>query len=66
VHLVLPETGICTTDFVEDGAGCCGGPPKVEVNACCVADEVAKEAGQAGCGCGPAVVKERALDRASG
>ncbi len=26
VHLVLPETGICETDFVEDGAGCCGGP----------------------------------------
>ena len=26
VQLVLPETGVCTTDFVEDGAGCCGGP----------------------------------------
>jgi hypothetical protein len=24
VHLVLPETGICRTDFDEDGAACCG------------------------------------------
>jgi thioredoxin reductase len=53
VHLVLPETGICSTDFVEDGAGCCGGPPKIEVSACCVADEVAKSVGKTGCGCGP-------------
>lgn len=62
VHLVLPETGICQTDFVVDGAGCCGGPPKVEASACCVADEVAKAAEKKGCGCGPSVAKERALD----
>ena len=55
VHLVLPETGICSTDFVEDSAGCCGGPPKVEASACCVADEVAKAAEKNGCGCGPDV-----------
>ena len=65
VHLVLPETGICETDFAEDGAGCCGGPAPVEANgccggpapveadACCVADNVAKLAGKSGCGCGP-------------
>ena len=52
VHLVLPETGICETDFVENG-GCCGGPAPVEADACCVADNVAKLAGKQGCGCGP-------------
>ena len=55
VHLVLPETGICETDFGEDGAGCCGGPAPVEADACCVADNVAKLAGKQGCGCGPTV-----------
>jgi thioredoxin reductase len=67
VHLVLPDTGICQTDFdAEEGgccgtpaiakaASCCGGPPAakdaVKADACCVADEVAKAAGQKGCGC---------------
>ena len=41
VHLVLPDTGICTTDFVEDDAACCGGPAPVETDACCVADAIA-------------------------
>ncbi|HEY4162427.1 MAG TPA: NAD(P)-binding domain-containing protein [Dongiaceae bacterium] len=50
VHLKLPDTGICTTDF--DEAECCGGPSPVEAEACCVADAVAKEAGKKGCGCG--------------
>ena len=65
VHLVLPDTGICQTDFEEDGAGCCapvateaesccGGPAIVREDACCVADEVAKDEGQKGCGCGVA------------
>jgi thioredoxin reductase len=54
VQLVLPETGTCETDFVEGGAGCCGGPAPAETNACCVADNVAKIAGKAGCGCGTA------------
>jgi len=53
VHLVLPGTGVCVTDFEE--AGCCGGPAAAEVGACCVADAVAKEAGEKGCGCGVAV-----------
>jgi thioredoxin reductase len=57
VHLVLPETGVCTTRPVIVGkgsAGCCGGPAPAEVDACCVADAVAKDAGKSGCGCGKA------------
>ncbi|HVZ00764.1 MAG TPA: FAD-dependent oxidoreductase [Dongiaceae bacterium] len=64
VHLVLPDTGICTTDFDEDGCcgtpvaakaeSCCGGPALVKEDACCVADEAAKAAGKSGCGCGVA------------
>jgi thioredoxin reductase len=50
VQLVLPETGICETDFVEDGAGCCGGPAPAEADACCAADAVANVAGKEGCG----------------
>jgi thioredoxin reductase len=85
VELVLPETGVCITQFAdEEGAigtstsccgptpaetaaspvapvaavaqdakaGCCGGPPKSDVEACCVKDEDAKASGAAGCGCG--------------
>ena len=48
VQLVLPETGICSTDFAED---CCGGPAPEKDAGCCVADVVAKEQGKAGCGC---------------
>jgi hypothetical protein len=33
-------------------ASCCGGPPAQRQDACCVADEQAKDAGSAGCGCG--------------
>jgi len=53
VELVLPETGVCTRGGVESGAevGCCGGPAKQEVSACCAADETARKAGNAGCGC---------------
>lgn len=57
VHLVLPETGVCTTTFsVEagNGTGCCGGPVPEDANACCVADAIAKEEGKKGCGCGVA------------
>jgi len=57
VELTLPETGICETDAIEDAAGCCGGPAPVEIaaklDACCVKDVVAKQAGKQGCGCGP-------------
>jgi thioredoxin reductase len=65
VHLVLPDTGICQTDFEEESgsccapapskaASCCGGPPVVQADACCVADEIAKQDGKKGCGCGVA------------
>jgi thioredoxin reductase len=54
VHLVLPETGVCTTRPVTvtgNSAGRCGGPAPAEVDACCVADAAAKDEGKAGCGC---------------
>lgn len=51
VELVLPETGVCTRGGVESGTGCCGGPAKQEPSACCAADESARKAGNAGCGC---------------
>ena len=54
VRLVLPETGVCSTRPVtvaKASAGCCGGPAPANVDACCVADAVAKELGKPGCGC---------------
>jgi thioredoxin reductase len=57
IHLVLPETGVCVTNFDVGGsaaAACCGGPAPAEVDACCVADAVAKDEGRKGCGCGVA------------
>ncbi|AWM00318.1 NAD(P)-binding domain-containing protein [Bradyrhizobium amphicarpaeae] len=52
VELVLPETGVCTRGGVETAdAGCCGGPAKAEISACCAADEIAMKEGRAGCGC---------------
>ncbi|MGB3042257.1 MAG: NAD(P)-binding protein [Xanthobacteraceae bacterium] len=57
VELVLPETGVCTTTFSVEGgdpAGCCGGPAPNSIDACCVADAVAKDEGKPGCGCGVA------------
>ena len=52
VELVLPETGVCSRSPVTDAEGCCGGPAKSDVSACCVSDEKAKADGKAGCGCG--------------
>jgi thioredoxin reductase len=55
VRLVLPETGVCTTQIDANAArGCCGGPAPAEADACCVADAKAKVAGGEGCGCGSA------------
>ncbi len=60
VELVLPETGVCSRSPLEsDAAGCCGGPAKADNSACCVADEVAKNEGKNGCGCGPAPATEK-------
>ena len=39
-------------------SGCCGGPPKVRQDACCVEDEVAKDANAAGCGCSDPGIKD--------
>ena len=54
VRLVLPETGVCSTRPAateSEPAGCCGGPAP-NVDACCLADAVARQEGKAGCGCG--------------
>lgn len=54
-RLVLPETGVCTTDDLtsEGSLGpCCGGPAPAGLDACYVADAEAKTAGRSGCGCG--------------
>ena len=56
VQLVLPETGVCSTNLATRSnpqkSGCCGGPPPVEANACCADDAKAKAVGASGCGCG--------------
>lgn len=53
VRLKLPETGVCRTGPAPKAAdGCCGGAPKIDASACCVADETAKAEGMPGCGCG--------------
>jgi len=58
VRLVLPETGVCSTDLAPtESAGCCGGPAPAEVDACCVADATAKAAGASGCGCGSSAAR---------
>ena len=54
VHLVLPETGVCSGPGLAANVAaqaCCGGPAKVDASACCVADEEAKAAEESGCGC---------------
>jgi thioredoxin reductase len=54
VHLVLPETGVCSTRPVaeeSEATGCCGGPAPSNVDACCGADALAKDQGKAGYGC---------------
>ncbi len=55
VRLVLPETGVCTTQFEPVNAvsaECCGGPAPPAVDACCVADAQSKASTGQGCGCG--------------
>jgi thioredoxin reductase len=51
VELVLPETGVCSTDAA-GASSCCGGPAPAEADACCVDDATAKAEGKSGCGCG--------------
>ncbi len=57
VRLVLPETGVCSTRSVAtelEASGCCGRPAPGNVDACCLADVLAKSEGKGGCGCGVA------------
>jgi thioredoxin reductase len=54
VRLVLPETGVCSTDIAAEiaaNAGCCGGPAPANTDACCADDATAKASGADGCGC---------------
>ncbi|MCA6114333.1 NAD(P)-binding domain-containing protein [Bradyrhizobium sp. WSM 1738] len=51
VELVLPETGVCSRPLAPDANNCCGGPALSDVDACCAADEKAKQQGKTGCGC---------------
>lgn len=59
VELVLPETGVCSGPGPQTAQatapGCCGGPARTRADACCAKDEVAKERGAPGCGCGTKV-----------
>src|SRR5207253_9434833 len=50
VELVLPETGVCSRSAAPSASACCGGPPPVEVDACCADDAKAKQQGKADCG----------------
>jgi hypothetical protein len=57
VRLVVPETGVCSTQSAAtelEASGCCGGPAPGNVDACCLADAFAKSEGKEGCGCGVA------------
>lgn len=64
VRLVLPETGVCSSDYTASPkaeAGCCGGPVKANADACCAEDESAKAKGSSGCGCGSTPKQEPAV-----
>ena len=60
VQLVLPETGVCNVSLPGESAGSCCGGPAADSSSCCVADEVAKSEGEAGCGCGTRQIATRA------
>ena len=65
VELVLPETGVCSVTIAPTiSAGCCGGPATTRDDACCAADEVAKDEGKSGCGCGSRTVPEKVVESA--
>lgn len=51
VRLVLPETGVCSAPLTAAASACCGGPAPAQVDACCARDAIAKDHGEAGCGC---------------
>lgn len=70
VHLVLPETGVCSgrpkPDADVASSGCCGGPAPADVDACCVQDAEAKATTGKACGCGTAAPPEPAPPAKSG
>jgi Pyridine nucleotide-disulphide oxidoreductase len=47
-------------------SSCCGGPPVQQVDACCVRDEQARQAGKGGCGCASTGPKETVREAAGG
>lgn len=67
-HLVLPETGVCSTNLAIDGtavsSGCCGGPAPTSADACCAADAKAKAEDKVGCGCGPSNIPDEVREPA--
>jgi thioredoxin reductase len=65
VELVLPETGVCSTDLGTGVSSCCGGPAPAEVDACCNDDAAAKAAGRSGCGCTAEPIAVSSLRRSS-
>ncbi len=69
VHLVLPETGVCSAEPAAaqsaNASGCCGGPAPKEVDACCVKDAEAKAEGKSGCGCGSSTATGQQAGRRS-
>jgi hypothetical protein len=67
VRLVLPETGVCTTDIPGlelEASSCCGGPAVAASDACCADDAKAKAEGQSGCGCASAKAADPAVAQA--
>jgi hypothetical protein len=65
VELVLPETGVCSTDLATGASSCCGGPAPAGVEACCSDDAAAKAQGKSGCGCAAEPISVSSLRRAS-
>ena len=63
VHLVLPETGVCSAPAGGAASSCCGGPASTSLS-CCAADEAAKAEGETGCGCGPLAEPARQAEQA--
>jgi hypothetical protein len=60
VQLVLPETGVCSTDLA---SACCEGPAPQQTDACCTKDAEEKVKGQAGCGCPTETTEARPTSR---
>ena len=57
IELHLPETGVCSTDFILDtdnSGGCCGGTAPEKKDLCCASDTLAKTEKKSDCGCGTA------------